>query len=88
MISLYPSALPTGELTAEVRGPSGKIPVAVDQRNDGRNTVIFTPREQGRDTEETFVPFGGPSWPTPHYNHHVRILQEATTLCVNFLIVF
>ncbi|XP_050393994.2 filamin-B [Patella vulgata] len=41
-----------GELTAEVRGPSGhKIPVAVDARSDGRNTVIFTPRNEGRSTD-------------------------------------
>ncbi|XP_041356835.1 filamin-C-like isoform X2 [Gigantopelta aegis] len=44
------SAAGPGELTAQVRGPSGKIPVAIDARNDGRNTVIFTPREEGRHT--------------------------------------
>ncbi|XP_076435753.1 filamin-A-like [Babylonia areolata] len=37
-----------GELTAEVRGPTGRIPVAIDARNDGRHTVIFTPREEGK----------------------------------------
>ncbi|KAL8625534.1 hypothetical protein ACOMHN_014623 [Nucella lapillus] len=37
-----------GELSAEVRGPSGRLPVAVDARNDGRQTVLFTPREEGK----------------------------------------
>lgn len=37
-----------GELTAEVRGPSGRIPIAIDARNDGRHTVFFTPREEGK----------------------------------------
>ncbi|KAK7090869.1 filamin-C-like isoform X2 [Littorina saxatilis] len=37
-----------GELSAEVRGPNGRIPVAIDARNDGRQTVIFTPREEGK----------------------------------------
>ena len=38
----------SGELSAEVRGPSGRIPVAIDARNDGRHTVMFTPREEGK----------------------------------------
>ncbi|KAL8593939.1 hypothetical protein ACOMHN_021791 [Nucella lapillus] len=37
-----------GELTAEVRGPNGRIPVAIDAKNDGKHTVIFTPREEGK----------------------------------------
>lgn len=37
-----------GELTAEVQGPNGKIPVAIDARNDGKHSVIFTPREEGK----------------------------------------
>lgn len=46
----------TGELTAEVRGPTGKIPVTIDARNDGKHTVVFTPREEGtRDFYNTSV---------------------------------
>ncbi|XP_012935156.2 filamin-C [Aplysia californica] len=37
-----------GELTSEVQGPNGKIPVAIDARNDGKHSVIFTPREEGK----------------------------------------
>ncbi|KAL5004346.1 hypothetical protein ScPMuIL_017802 [Solemya velum] len=37
-----------GELTAIVHGPSSKIPVAVDSRGDGKHTLIFTPREEGK----------------------------------------
>ncbi|XP_071084444.1 filamin-C-like [Haliotis cracherodii] len=77
-----------GELTAEVRGPSGKIPVAVDQRNDGRNTVIFTPREQGK--HDIHVRWGGfplqrspymgyathrPNEPEPEVYPNVRLVQ-------------
>ncbi|ESP04923.1 hypothetical protein LOTGIDRAFT_229996 [Lottia gigantea] len=59
-----------GELTAEVRGPTGKIPVAIDARNDGRNTVIFTPRAEGHHDIDVF--WGGfqlrnspyPGWAT------------------------
>ncbi|XP_059151967.1 filamin-C-like [Physella acuta] len=37
-----------GELTAQVQGPNGKIPVAIDARQDGKHSVVFTPREEGR----------------------------------------
>ncbi|GFO06181.1 filamin-c [Plakobranchus ocellatus] len=37
-----------GELTSEIQGPNGKIPVTIDARNDGKHSVIFTPREQGK----------------------------------------
>lgn len=36
-----------GELTAEVHGPSYKVPVAIDSRIGGKHTLIFTPREEG-----------------------------------------
>ncbi|XP_076435460.1 filamin-B-like isoform X2 [Babylonia areolata] len=36
-----------GKLTAEVKGPSGLIPVTVDDSTVGRSTVVFTPREEG-----------------------------------------
>ncbi|XP_070173163.1 filamin-B-like isoform X5 [Littorina saxatilis] len=36
-----------GKMTAEVKGPSGLIPVTVDDSVVGRSTVIFTPREEG-----------------------------------------
>ncbi|KAK3780575.1 hypothetical protein RRG08_037514 [Elysia crispata] len=37
-----------GELTSEIQGPNGKIPVTIDARNDGKHSVIFTPREEGK----------------------------------------
>ncbi|XP_063430705.1 filamin-C-like isoform X3 [Mytilus trossulus] len=37
-----------GELTAEVHGPSYKVPVAIDSRIGGKHTLIFTPKEEGR----------------------------------------
>nr|KAG5688121.1 hypothetical protein BaRGS_007580 [Batillaria attramentaria] len=36
-----------GKMTAEVKSPSGLIPVTVDDSVVGRSTVIFTPREEG-----------------------------------------
>ena len=36
-----------GELTAEVHGPSYKVPVAIDSRIGGKHTLIFTPKEEG-----------------------------------------
>ena len=38
-----------------MRGPSGRIPVAIDARNDGRHTVMFTPREEGNNKDEMFI---------------------------------
>ena len=38
----------SGELTANVHGPSEKVPVTIDARGDGRHTLIFTPKEEGR----------------------------------------
>ena len=37
----------TGKMTAEVKSPSGLIPVTVDDSVVGRSTVLFTPREEG-----------------------------------------
>ena len=37
-----------GELTSTVHGPSEKIPVTVDSRGDGKHTLIFVPREEGK----------------------------------------
>jgi len=39
-----------GELTANVHGPSDRIPVTIDARGDGKHSVIFTPKEQGKET--------------------------------------
>lgn len=36
-----------GELTADIRGPSTKIPTAVETRAGGRHTLVFTPEEEG-----------------------------------------
>lgn len=36
-----------GELTADIRGPSTKIPTAVETRTGGRHTLVFTPEEEG-----------------------------------------
>lgn len=36
-----------GKMTAEVKSPSGLIPVTVHDSMVGRSTVIFTPREEG-----------------------------------------
>jgi hypothetical protein len=38
----------TGELTANVHGPSEKVPVTIDARGDGKHTLIFTPKEEGK----------------------------------------
>lgn len=38
-----------GELTADVHGPSYKVPVAIDSRLGGKHTLIFTPKEEGND---------------------------------------
>lgn len=46
-INCYLLIVITGELTANVHGPSEKIPVTIDARGDGKHTVIFTPKEQG-----------------------------------------
>ncbi|KAL8600676.1 hypothetical protein ACOMHN_006742 [Nucella lapillus] len=56
-----------GKMTAEVKSPSGLIPVTVDDSTVGRSTVIFTPREEGihsiylywSDTPLTSSPFQG-----------------------------
>lgn len=41
------SAAGPGELTADVRGPTTKIPTAVETRPGGRHTLVFTPEEEG-----------------------------------------
>ena len=37
-----------GELTAEVHGPSYKVPTAIDSRVGGKHILIFTPQEEGK----------------------------------------
>ncbi|KAK3096080.1 hypothetical protein FSP39_022879 [Pinctada imbricata] len=37
-----------GELTAEVHGPSYKVPTAIDSRTGGKHILIFTPQEEGK----------------------------------------
>ena len=36
-----------GQLTAEVRGPSGTVPCEIDHRGNGRYLVSFMPRMPG-----------------------------------------
>jgi len=43
-----------GELTAIVHGPSDKIPTTTDARGDGKHTLIFTPKEEGKHYIEVF----------------------------------
>jgi hypothetical protein len=38
----------SGNMTAEVKSPSGYIPVSVDESVAGRSKVVFTPREEGQ----------------------------------------
>ena len=38
---------PDEELSCEVEGPGGKIPVTIDAPRAGKQTVVFTPREEG-----------------------------------------
>ncbi|KAL3847015.1 hypothetical protein ACJMK2_017952, partial [Sinanodonta woodiana] len=37
-----------GELTANIRGPGEKVPVTVDSSGDGKHTLIFVPKEEGK----------------------------------------
>ncbi|XP_052286746.1 filamin-A-like isoform X2 [Dreissena polymorpha] len=43
-----------GELTANVHGPSEKVPVTIDARGDGKHTVIFTPKQEGKHYIDVF----------------------------------
>ena len=43
-----PPSVCSGKMTAEVKGPSGLIPVTVDDSTVGRSSVVFTPREEGQ----------------------------------------
>ncbi|KAL8594779.1 hypothetical protein ACOMHN_047497 [Nucella lapillus] len=36
-----------GKMTAEVKGPSGEVPSTIDDTMIGRNTILFTPRQEG-----------------------------------------
>ena len=47
---MIPCLFSPGELTANVHGPSDRIPVTIDARGDGKHSVIFTPKEQGKET--------------------------------------
>ncbi|XP_076453914.1 filamin-A-like [Babylonia areolata] len=75
-----------GELSAEVRGPSGRIPVAIDARNDGRHTVLFTPREEGKHYMD--VKWGGfPLVHSPYEGYAVRDPEPPVLPVVDDLIV-
>ncbi|OWF47629.1 Filamin-A [Mizuhopecten yessoensis] len=37
-----------GELTADIHGPSFKVPTAVDSRGSGKHILVFTPKEEGK----------------------------------------
>lgn len=41
-----------GELTADIHGPSFKVPNAVDSRGGGKHILIFTPKEEGMGPED------------------------------------
>ena len=41
-------------MTAAVRGPRRNIPVQVDDKKNGKPTLIFTPEEEGKE-KRTFL---------------------------------
>ncbi|RUS80145.1 hypothetical protein EGW08_012102, partial [Elysia chlorotica] len=64
-----------GELTSEIQGPNGKIPVTIDARNDGNHSVIFTPREEGK--HYIHVNWGGyPLHKSPYMGYATHAPEE------------
>ncbi|XP_060565823.1 filamin-A-like isoform X3 [Ruditapes philippinarum] len=63
-----------GELTANVHGPSEKVPVTIDARGDGKHTLIFTPKEEGKHYIDVF--WGGFALPRSPYLGYATPYQQ------------
>ncbi|XP_053403623.1 filamin-C-like isoform X4 [Mercenaria mercenaria] len=63
-----------GELTANVHGPSQKVPVTIDARGDGKHTLIFTPKEEGKHYIDVF--WGGFALPRSPFQGYATPYRE------------
>ncbi|XP_069103934.1 filamin-A-like [Argopecten irradians] len=66
-----------GELTADIHGPSFKVPNAVDSRGSGKHILVFTPKEEGKHYID--VRWSGMALPnTPYLGFATRQLEGVT----------
>ncbi|WAR27609.1 FLuncharacterized [Mya arenaria] len=63
-----------GELTGNVHGPSDKVPVTIDARGDGKHTLIFTPKEEGKHYIDVF--WSGYALPRSPYHGYATYGRE------------